>query len=105
MFVPDKIDRNPLISSGRMSQEKPLEPLEEKNFMERLDSIEKMINTWSSRGLSIYEKVTITNSLLNPKFGCFVSINQLQRLSEVNSFLFKFLWNGADKITCHELQQ
>ena len=31
----------------------------EKNFIERLDSIKKLIRIWSSRGLSIYEKVTL----------------------------------------------
>ncbi|KAL9982663.1 hypothetical protein ACROYT_G004734 [Oculina patagonica] len=30
--------------------------LKEKNFIERLDSIKKLINIWSSRGLSIYGK-------------------------------------------------
>ena len=29
--------------------------LKEKNFIERLDSVKKLINIWSSRGLSIYE--------------------------------------------------
>ena len=34
--------------------------LKENNFIERLDSVtEKLINIWSSRGLSIYGKVTI----------------------------------------------
>ena len=31
----------------------------EKNFIERLDSIKRLINIWSSRGLSIYGKVMI----------------------------------------------
>ena len=42
--------------------------LHEKNFIERLDSIKKLINIWSSRGLSIYGKVTVIKSLLIPKF-------------------------------------
>ena len=42
--------------------------LYEKNFIERLDSIKKLINLWSSRGLSIYGKVTVIKSLLIPKF-------------------------------------
>ena len=42
--------------------------LKEKNFIERLDSIEKLINIWSSRGLSVYGKVTIIKSFLIPKF-------------------------------------
>ena len=31
----------------------------EKNFIEKLDTIEKLISIWSSRGLSLYGKVTI----------------------------------------------
>ena len=42
--------------------------LKEKNFIERLDSIKKLINIWSSRGLSVYGKVTIIKSFLIPKF-------------------------------------
>ena len=42
--------------------------LHEKNFIERLDSVKKRINIWSSRGLSIYGKVTIIKSLIIPKF-------------------------------------
>ena len=42
--------------------------LHEKNFLEKLDSIKKLINIWSSRGLSIYGKVTVVKSLLIPKF-------------------------------------
>lgn len=40
----------------------------EKNFIENLDKIKKLINVWSSRGLSIYGKVTIIKSLVIPKF-------------------------------------
>ena len=45
-----------------------LKLLKEKNFIERLDSIKKLINIWSSRGLSILGKVTIIKSFLIPKF-------------------------------------
>ena len=38
-----------------------------KNFTEKLDNIKKLINIWSSRGLSLYGKVTIIKSLLLPK--------------------------------------
>ena len=38
--------------------------LKEKNFVERLDSVKKLINIWSSRGLSIYGKVTIIKSMM-----------------------------------------
>ena len=43
----------------------------EKNFIERLDSIKKPISIWSSRGLSIYGKVTLIKSVILPKFVAF----------------------------------
>ena len=38
-----------------------------KNFTEKLEEIKKLINIWSSRGLSLYGKVTIIKSSLLPK--------------------------------------
>ena len=42
--------------------------LKEKNFIEQLDSIKKIINILSSRCLSIYGKVAIIKSFLISKF-------------------------------------
>ena len=42
--------------------------LHEKNFIERLDSVKKLINIWSARGLSLYGKITVIKSLIIPKF-------------------------------------
>ena len=41
--------------------------LREKNFLENLDKIKKLLNLWSSRGLSLYGKVTVIKSLVIPK--------------------------------------
>ena len=41
-----------------------LKLLKEQDFIERLDSIKKLINIWSSRGLSVYGKVTIIKSFI-----------------------------------------
>ena len=38
-----------------------------KNFSEKIVDIKKLINIWSSRGLSVYGKVTLIKSLLIPK--------------------------------------
>ena len=75
--------------------------LKEKNFIERLDSIKKLINIWSSRGLSLYGKVTIIKSFLISKFVyvCSVLPTPKEVVSELNRLLFKFLWNGVDKVT------
>jgi len=42
--------------------------LHKKNFVERLDSVKKLVNVWSSRGLSVYAKVTVIKSLIVSKF-------------------------------------
>ena len=76
--------------------------LKEKNFIERLNSIKNLINIWSSRGLSLYGKVTIIKSFLISKFVHVCSILPTlpkDVVSELNRLLFKFLWNGVDKVT------
>ena len=74
--------------------------LKEKNFIERLDSVKKLINIWSSRGLSIYGKVTIIKSFPIPKFVyvCSVLPTPKKLIQELNKVLFKFLWKGTDKV-------
>ena len=75
--------------------------MHEKNFIERLDSVKKLINIWSSRGLSIYGKVTIIKSLIIPKF-VFISwlLTVLKEIvKELNQMIFKFFLKGTDKVT------
>ena len=73
----------------------------EKNFIEKLDTIEKLINIWSSRGLSLYGKVTIIKSLIIPKFVYVSSLLPTPKevIKKLNQLLFKFLWKGVDKVT------
>ena len=75
--------------------------LHEKNFIERLDSVKKLINIWSSRGLSVYGKVTIIKSLIIPKFVRISSLLPVPKeiVKELNQMIFKFLWKGTDKVT------
>ena len=70
--------------------------LKEKNFIERL-----LINIWSSRGLSIYGKVTIIKSFLIPKFVyvCLLLPTPKEIVNKLNQLLFKFLWKDTDKVT------
>ena len=75
--------------------------LYQKNFKERLEDTKKLINIWSSRGLSIYGKVTVIKSLLLPKFVCITSLLPTPNnvIKDLNQLLFKFLWRGKDKVT------
>ena len=59
------------------------------------------INIWSSRGLSIYGKVTVIKSLIIPKFVYIASLLPSPKniIKELNQLLFKFLWKGVDKTT------
>ena len=60
--------------------------LQEKNFIERLDSIKKLLNTWSSRRLSIYGKVNNIKSFLIPEFVyiCSLSPTAKEVVKELN---------------------
>jgi len=75
--------------------------LHEKNFIKRSDSIKKLANVWSSRGLSVYGKVTVIKSLIIPKFVYILSLLPAPKeiVQELNRMLFKFLWKGTDKVT------
>ena len=72
----------------------------EKNFIERLDSIKKPTRIWSSRGLSIYGKVTLIKSVLMLKFVYRSSLLPIPKefVKELNQILFHFLWKGPDKL-------
>jgi len=74
--------------------------LREKNFIERLNSIKKLINIWSQRGLSIYGKLTMIKSFLIPKFVfiCALLPTPNEQLKQLNQLLFKFLCKGTDKV-------
>ena len=75
--------------------------LREKNFIENLDKIKKLLNLWSCRGLSLYGKVTVIKSLVIPKFVYICSLFPVadEFVKELNRLVYKFLWNGPDKTT------
>ena len=79
--------------------------LREKTFLEKLDKIKKLINIWSSRGLSLYGEVTIIKSLIIPKFVYLPPLLPTPKdfIQGLNQFLFKLLWKGIDKVTRHIL--
>ena len=78
--------------------------LVEKNFKQRLKNIKNTINLWKSRlinyQLSIYGKVNIIKTLLLPKmiYPSSVICTPYEVIKEFNSLIFRFLWNGNDKV-------
>ena len=74
--------------------------LVEKNFKQRLKNIENTINLWKSRGLSTYGKVNIIKTLLLPKmiYPSSVICTPYEVIRKFNSLIFRFLWNGNDKV-------
>ena len=68
------------------------------NFQEKLDKIQKVINIWNMRGLSLFGRVTIVKTFLIPKLLYVSSIIQTP-METIKRMIFKFLWKGPDKVT------
>ena len=71
------------------------------NFQKKLDKIQKVINTWNMRGLSLFGRVTIVKTFLIPKLLYISSIIQtpMEIMKRMERMIFKFLWRGPDKVT------
>ena len=66
----------------------------EKNFYDKLVSLKKILNIWSSRDISIYGKINIVKTLALSKltFVCSVLDTPDAFTEEVNKIIFKFIW-------------
>ena len=66
----------------------------EKNFYDKLVSLNKILNIWSSRDISIYGKINIVKTLVMSKltFVCSVLDTPNGFTEEVNKIIFKFIW-------------
>ena len=71
------------------------------NLHERLSDVQKTINLWSLRSLSLFGKVTIIKSSLIPKLLYVSSILETPRqiIKEMERMIYKFLWKGPYKVT------
>ena len=72
-----------------------------KNSSEKIVDIKKLINICSSRGLSVYRKVTLIKSLIIPKIIYTSSLLPTPEhiVKDLNHILYTFLWKGKDKVT------
>ena len=65
------------------------------NFNEKIKNIQKLINIWHSRNLSLKGKVTIIKALLLPKIYHLLSTIYIPNiiLKQIDKTIFEFLWN------------
>ena len=65
----------------------------ENNFYDKLVSLKKILNIWSSRDISIYGKINIVKTLALSKltFVCSVLDTPYSFTEEVNKIIFKFI--------------
>ena len=65
-----------------------------KNFYDKLGSLKKILNIWSSRDISVYGKINIVKTLALSKltFVCSVLDTPNGFTEEVNKIIFKFIW-------------
>ena len=77
------------------------EQVTKQNFQDRLNEVQKTINLWKLRGLSLFGKVTITKSFLIRKLLYVSSIIETppEIIERMEKMIYKFLWKGPDKVT------
>ena len=66
-----------------------------RNFFEKLPTLKKILNIWSSRDISIYGRVNIVKTLAISKltFICSVLDTPKGFSDEVNNIIFDYIWN------------
>ena len=69
------------------------------NFQDKLNEVQKTINLWKLRGLSLFGKVTIIKSFLISKLLYVSSIIETPPFKQMEKMIYKFLWKGPDKVT------
>jgi len=65
-----------------------------------LDSLQKCLQLWSIRGLTIIGKIQIVKTLLIPKFLYTFSLIEmaLKDIKKISTILYQFIWRGPDKV-------
>ena len=65
-----------------------------KNVSDKLGSLKKILNIWTSRDISIYGKINIVKTIALSKatFVCSVLDNSESFTEGVNKIIFKFIW-------------
>ena len=77
------------------------EHIKKQNFQDKLNEVQKTINLWKLRRLSLFGKVTIIKSFLIPKLLYVSSIIETppEIIKQMEKMIYKFLWKGPNKVT------
>ena len=74
-----------------------------KNFDKKIDIINKLLNCWVNRTLTVYGKITVIKTLALPKLSHLALVIpdlEKDKLKELENIFFKFLWGGKpDKVS------
>ena len=84
--------------------------MENLNFKEKIDHVNKEITSWKKRNLTTLGKITVVKTLLLPKFThLFTSLPKPshETIKKLESIFFNFIWNDkrdrvARKILCQD---
>ena len=70
------------------------------NFKRRSKKMQKTSNWWKARGLTLYGRVQIINSLLPSKMLYIDSMFSVPEevIKDLNKIVYKFLWKGQDRV-------
>ena len=87
-----------------------LQNMENLNFKEKIDNVNKEITSWKKRNLTTLGKITVVKTLLLPKFThLFTSLPKPshETIKKLESIFFNFIWNDkrdrvARKILCQD---
>ena len=64
------------------------------NFGEKILSLEKTLNTWKRRNLTLYGKINIVKTLGISKLIYSASVLPVHYIQEINKLIFDFIWAG-----------
>ena len=72
----------------------------ELNWLEKINKLEKTLDSWKKRKLTLFGKITVIKSLAISKLIYSASILPYNSdlIKTIDTILYKFLWDGKDKI-------
>ena len=77
------------------------EKSDEHNFENKLSKMQKLIDCWRTRNLTIFGKILIIKSLVVSNFVYIASVLPIPKsyISRLETMIFRYLWRGPDKVT------